>query len=100
MVVVRATRRLRMESGYNAQAYRLLEATYDLAEGDPRTIVTSVRVAARAGLPHTFRDFYPLARHLKGLGLIRTSSSAGVGIVGMFRITATGIRLVEAIRPS
>ena len=90
-----------MESSYNVhEEYRLLEAIYDLADGDPRTIVASVKVAARTNLPHTFREFYPLARHLKGLGLIQTSSAAGVGIVGMFRITPTGIRVVEAGRTS
>jgi hypothetical protein len=90
-----------MESDYSVQEeYRLLEAIYDLADGDPQTIVASAKVAARTNLPHTFLDFYPLARHLKGLGLIQTSSAAGVGIVGMFRITPTGIRLVEALRTS
>ncbi len=89
-----------MESGYNVQAYRLLEAIYDLSEGDSQTIVASARVAARTNLPHTFREFYPLTRHLRRLGLIQTSSTAGVGIVGLFRITPTGLRLVEAIRPS
>ncbi len=89
-----------MESDYSVQEYRLLEAIYDLADGNPRTIVTSAKVAARTNLPHTFRDFYPLARHLKRLGLIQTASAAGVGIVGMFRITPTGIRVVEALRSS
>jgi hypothetical protein len=89
-----------VESNYNVQAYRFLEAIYDLAEGDHRKIVASAKVAARTNLPHTFRNLYPLARHLKGLGLIQTSSAAGVGIVGMFRITPTGIRVVEALRTS
>jgi hypothetical protein len=90
-----------MESDYSVKEHRLLEAIYDLAEGDPRTIVASAKVAAaRTNLPHTFREFYPLARHLKGLGLIQTSSASGVGIVGMFRITPTGIRVVEAVRTS
>ena len=89
-----------MESDYPVQEHRLLEAIYDLADADPRTIVASVKVAARTNLPHTFRDFYPLARHLKELGLIQTSDAAGVGIVGMFRITPLGIRLVQALRTS
>ncbi len=89
-----------MESDYPVQEYRLLEAIYDLADGDSKPIVASVKVAARTNLPHSFRDFYPLARHLKELGLIQTSSASGVGIVGMFRITPLGIRVVEALRTS
>jgi hypothetical protein len=92
---------LMMECGYNVrEEYRLLEAIYDLADGAPRAIVASGKAAARTNLPHTFREFYPWARHLKGLGLIQTSSAVGVGIVGMFRITPTGIRLVETLRTS
>ena len=89
-----------MESDYPLQEYRMLEALYELAGGDSRTIVASAKVAARTNLPHTFRDFYPSAKHLKGLGLIETPSVAGVGIVGIFRITPTGIRVVEALRTS
>lgn len=87
-------------SDYNAEAYRLLRAIYDLAEGDPDTVVTSARAAARTNVPHTLQHFYPLARYLKELGLVRTTSIAGTGIVGMFKITSTGVRVVEAIRPS
>ena len=85
---------------YNAQAYKLLVTIHDLADGDPDTVVVSARAAARTNIPHTLRDFYPLASYLKELGLVRTTSIAGTGIVGMFKITPTGVRLVEAIRPS
>jgi hypothetical protein len=89
-----------MTISYNAEAYRLLEAIYELADGNPERVVASAKVTARTDIPHTLDDFYRLARHLKELGLIRTTSTGGVGIVGMFKITPTGIRLVEAIRPS
>lgn len=87
-------------SHYNAKAYKLLAAIHDLADANPNTVVTSARAAAKTNTPHTLRDFYPLARYLKELGLVRTTSIAGTGIVGMFKITPTGIRLVEATRPS
>lgn len=85
---------------YNAEAYRLLRAIYELAEGDPDTVVVSARAAAKTNTPHTLQRFYPLARYLKELGLVQTTSIAGTGIVGMFKITPTGIRLVESTRPS
>jgi hypothetical protein len=37
-------------------------------------------------------------RYLKELGLIRTTGTTGTGMVGMFLITPTGIRLVESLR--
>jgi hypothetical protein len=87
-----------MTIGYNAKAYRLLETIHDLAGGDPQTAVLSTRVAARTGIPNTYRAFTSPTRYLKELGLIRTTGTTGTGMVGMFLITPTGIRLVESLR--
>lgn len=87
-----------MATGYNARAYGLLEAVHDLADGDPRTAVLSERVSARTGIPNTYRSLSPPSKHLKELGLIRTTGTTGLSLVGMFLITPTGIRLVEALR--
>jgi hypothetical protein len=83
-----------MAIDYNAEAYRLLEAVHDLAGGDPQTAVLS----ARTGIPNTYLAFSSPSRYLKELGLIRTTGTTGHGLVGMFLITPTGIRLVEAHR--
>lgn len=87
-----------MTIGYNAKAYRLLEAIHDLAGGDPQKAVLSARVSARTGIPNTYRAFTSPSTYLKELGLIRTTGTTGTGVVGMFLITPTGIRLVEALR--
>jgi hypothetical protein len=86
-----------MTIGYNARAYRLLESIHDLAGGDPRMAVLSARMSARTGIPNTYQAFRTPSRYLKELGLIRTTGTAGTGIVGMFLITPTGVRLVESI---
>jgi hypothetical protein len=87
-----------MTIGYNAKAYRLLDAIHDLAGGDPQTVVLSARVSARTGIPNTYQAFTSASRYLKGLGLIRTTGTTGTGIVGLFLITPTGVRLVESLR--
>jgi hypothetical protein len=87
-----------MTIGYNAKAYRLLETIHDLAGGDPQTAVLSTRVSARTGIPNTYRVFTSPTRYLKELGLIRTTGTTGTGMVGMFLITPTGIRLIESLR--
>ena len=84
-----------MTIDYNARAYRMLETIHALAGGDPQTAALSARVSARTGVPDTYRAFTSPSRYLKELGLIRTT---GTGIVGMFLITPTGIRLVESLR--
>jgi hypothetical protein len=89
-----------VQDDFEARTWRLLEAIYELSNGNPETTVLSAKVAARTDIPHTLNDFYRLARHLKELGLIRTTSIAGVGMVGMFKLTPRGIRLVEAVRPA
>ena len=86
-----------MAIDYNAKAYRLLEAVYDLASGDPQTAVLSTRVSARTGIPNNYRAFSSPSRYLKELGLIRTTGITSTGLVGMFLITPTAIRLVEAL---
>jgi hypothetical protein len=58
-----------MTIGYNARAYRLLEAIHDLAGGDPRTAVLSAKVSARTC------SRLSSARHAKRLGW--RSRSAG-----------------------
>lgn len=83
---------------YNAKAYRLLETIHDLSDGDPRSAVLSASVSAKTGIPNTHRDFSSPSKHLKDLGLIRTTGTTGLGIVGMFLITPTGIRVVESLR--
>jgi len=87
-----------MAIGYNAKTYMLLEAIRDVAGGDPQTAVLSARVSARTGIPNTYRAFSSPSKYLKELGLIRTTGTTGLGLVGMFLITPTGIRLVEALR--
>jgi hypothetical protein len=87
-----------MAIGYNARAYRLLEAIHDLAGGDPQTAVLSARISARTSIPNTYRAFTSPSGFLKELGLIRTTGTTGTGIVGMFLITPAGIRLIESLR--
>jgi hypothetical protein len=87
-----------MAIDYNAKAYRLLEAIHDIAGGDPQTTVLSARVSASSGIPNTYRAFTSPSRYLKDLGLIRTTGTTGTGIIGMFQVTPTGIRLVESLR--
>jgi len=89
-----------MAIDYNARAYRLLEAVHDLAGGDPQTAVLSARMSARIGIPNTYRELSVPSRYLKEPRLIRTTGVTGTGLVGMFLITPTGIRLVEALRAS
>lgn len=87
-----------MATDHHAKAYGLLKAVYDLAGGNPQTAVPSVSVSARTRMPHTYRAFSSPSRYLKELGLIRTTGTTGTGIVGLFLITPSGVRLVEALR--
>lgn len=89
-----------MAIDHNDKAHRLLEAVHDLAGGEPQKAGLSARISARTGIPHTYREFSVPSWYLKELGLIRTTGTTGTGLVGMFLITPTGIRVVEALRAS
>jgi hypothetical protein len=73
----------------------LLEAIYDLAQGSPDRLVASEEAAERAGIPHTFEDFNPVASYLRDSGLIEEPGTVGLDV---FRITPAGIRAVEQNR--
>jgi hypothetical protein len=44
-----------MTISYNAEAYRLLEAIYELADGNPERVVASGKVAATSSPPPSER---------------------------------------------
>jgi hypothetical protein len=84
-----------VRSSFDEKAHKLLEAFYDLADGDPAAFLASQDAADKAGIPHTAQDFNPLAIHLRDTGLIQEPGTVGLGL---FRITPAGIREVERHR--
>ena|SRR5215207_3966184 len=74
------------------QAYKLLEAIYDLAEGNPKQWVAGAEAAKRASMPFTTQDYDPLFRYLKQSGLITTENL----VYNEFcKLTPKGIRVME-----
>ena len=84
-----------VRSSFDEKAHTLLEAFYDLADGNPATFLASQDAAERAGIPHTVQDFNPLALHLRDAGLIKEPGTVGLGL---FKITPAGISEVERYR--
>ena len=79
------------------QAYKLLEAIYDLAEGNTEQWVAGAEAAKRAGIPFTTQDYDPLFRCLKQSGLIATDNL----VYNEFcKLTPKGIRIMEQVRSS
>ena len=79
------------------QTYKLLEAIYELAEGNPGQWVAGAEAAKRAGIPFTTQDYDPLFRCLKQSGLITTDNL----VYNEFcKLTPKGIRIMEQVRSS
>jgi hypothetical protein len=76
------------------QAYRLLGAIYDIAEGNPKQWVAGTEAAKRAGIPFTTREYDPLFRYLKQSGLITTENLA---YNEFCKLTPRGIRVMEQV---
>jgi uncharacterized protein YqfA (UPF0365 family) len=58
------------DDDFDVRAWRLLEATYDLAGGNPAKLVSAKEAAERANIPHTTEDYDPVARYLQDSGQI------------------------------
>ena len=58
------------DDDFDARAWRLLEAIYELAGGNSGTLVRGKEAAERANIPHTTEDYAPVARHLRDSGQI------------------------------
>ncbi len=58
------------DEDFDVRAWRLLEAIYDLAGGDPGKVVSAKEAAERANIPHTTEDYDPVARYLRDSGQI------------------------------
>ncbi len=74
------------------QAYRLLGAIYDLAEGNPKQWVAGAEAAKKAGIPFTTQDYDPLFRHLRQSGLITTEN---LTFNEFCKLTPRGIRVMD-----
>jgi hypothetical protein len=74
------------------QAYKLLEAIYDLAEGNPGQWVAGAEAAERAGIPFTMQDNDPLFRYLKQAGLVTTGNLVYNEVC---KLTPKGVRVME-----
>ena len=74
------------------QAYKLLEAIYDLAEGNPGQWVAGAEAAERAGIPFTRQDYDPLFRYLKQSGLVTTGNLVYNEVC---KLTPKGVRVME-----
>ncbi len=79
------------------QAYRLLRAVYDLAEGNPEQWVAGAGAAERAGIPFTTQDYDPSFRYLKQSGLITTDTLVHNEVC---KLTPKGIRVMEQVASS
>ena len=76
---------------FDEKVYRLLEAIYDLADGNPGNMVSGQEAAQQANIPHTTEDFDPVARHLQNSWLIRAQDV----YLEALTITPAGIREIE-----
>jgi hypothetical protein len=77
------------------QAFKLLEAIYELAEGNPKQWVAGAEAAKRAGISFTTQDYDPLFRCLKQSGLITTDNL----VYNEFcKLTPKSIRVMEQVR--
>jgi hypothetical protein len=76
------------------QAYRLFEAIYELAEGNPEQWVAGPEAAERAGIPFTPQNYDPLFRYLKQSGLITTENLVHNQVC---KLTLKGVRVMERV---
>lgn len=74
------------------QAYKLLEAIYELAEGNSGQWVAGAEAAERAGIPVTRQDYDPLFRYLKQAGLVTTGNLVYNEVC---KLTPKGVRVME-----
>jgi hypothetical protein len=79
---------------FDARAWRLLEAIYDLAGGNPGTMVSGQEAAERANIPHTTEDYDPVARHLRDYQLIIVQGT----YLEVITITPAGVSAVKGER--
>ncbi len=80
-----------MQNDFETRTWRLLEAFYELSNGNPGQMVGGDNAAEQTNIPYTIEHFDPVARHLRDAGLIREQ---GVGLYA-FNITPAGIRVVN-----
>jgi hypothetical protein len=83
-----------MYDDFDARAWRLLEAIYDLAGGNPGKMVSGKEAAERANVPHTTEDYDPVATHLRDSGLIRLQDVH----LEVINITPAGVSAVKRER--
>ena len=73
------------------RAWRLLEAIYDLAGGNPGKLVSAKEAAQRANIPHTNEEYDPVARYLRDSGQITVQGDYPEGI----NITPAGVSTMK-----
>jgi hypothetical protein len=74
------------------QAYKLLGAIYDLAEGNTGQWVAGAEAAERASIPFTRQDYDPLFRYLKQSGLVTTGNLVHNEVC---KLTPKGVRVMK-----
>jgi hypothetical protein len=84
----------RMHDDFDERTWRLLEAIYDLAGGNPGKMVSGREAAERANVPHTTEDYDPVARHLRASGLITVQGT----YLEAINITPAGVSTVKRER--
>ena len=83
-----------MHDDFDARTWRLLEAIYDLADGNPGKMVSSRKAAEKANVPHTTEDYDPVARHLRDAGQITVQGT----YFEVINITPAGVSTVKRER--
>ena len=79
------------------QARQLVEAIYDLAEGNPGQWVAGQDAVDRADIPFTTQDYDSLFRHLEQSGLITTDNLVHNEVC---KLTPKGARVMERVANS
>jgi hypothetical protein len=80
-----------VQDDFDARTWRLLEAIYELANGNPGVMVSGQEAAERANIPHTTEDYDLVARHLRDSGLI-TAQEIHLEVLN---ITPAGVSTVK-----
>ncbi len=77
------------------RAYPVLEAIYEMTEGNTGLYMDAHKIAKQAGIPYTAHGFDPLVRYLLDARLIQEPRT---NIYNLYKITPAGIREVESHR--